>query len=122
MATPVPEFTALSDIPAYLGHAAHSRLEELLEMPVASDDAHPEVANEQTGQRGGVSLGDMIGREREFTRNLPQIKANFAEVAERRGVSEAALWDNAVEILAGSGIGQAMHRTLDRPVGGSYGA
>jgi hypothetical protein len=37
--TAIPEFTALKDIPAYLGYMAHARLEETLGILVASDDA-----------------------------------------------------------------------------------
>jgi hypothetical protein len=54
--------------------------------------------------------------------NLPTIQTNVAERAQQQGVSEVQMWDEITEVLRGSGITQPMHRTLDRPVGGSYGA
>lgn len=122
MGTPMPEFVALHHVPSFLGHNAHGRLEELLGNPVASDDTNPMRSDRQTGHKAGLQLGEVVGREREFTRNLDVIKANMQDVAARRGVSESQLWDEVGEILIGSGIGLPMHRTLDRPVGGSYGA
>jgi hypothetical protein len=121
METPIPEFTALVNLPSYLGYAAHSRLEEALGMPVASDDANP-VADERTGQRGGMRLGDLAGRQQEFGQNLPQIKSNVKQVADERGIPENEMWDSIMTIMLGSGITKPMHRTLDRPVEGSYGA
>jgi hypothetical protein len=118
----MPEFTALKDIPSFLGHNAHGRLEELLGTPVASDDSSPLKSDQQTGHKPGLQLGEVVGREREFTRNLAAIRANMQDVAARRDVPETQLWDEVTEILIGSGIGQPMHRTLERPVGGSYGA
>jgi hypothetical protein len=120
--TPLPEFTALIDIPAYLGYRAHIRLEEALGTPIASDDARPQEINEQTGSRSGTQLGSIVGREKEYTRNLSNIKNNISTNAEERGVPESQVWDEVTEILIGSGIGLPMHRTLDRSVGGSYGA
>lgn len=120
--TPMPDFIALESLPKFLGHEAHTRLEEILGIPVASDDAEANVYNEATGKTSGVAFGDLIGREREFTRNLPQIQTNVKEIASHRGVPEDQLWDEITEVLVGSGIGSAMHRTLEGPVGGSYGA
>lgn len=118
MATPYPEFEALHHLPAHLGQAAHTRLEELMQMPVASDDAAPLASDDVTGQREGSRLGDVIGREREFTRNLPKIEANVKAVAESRGVSPSEINDEVTDILTGSGIGKAMHRTLEGPIDG----
>jgi hypothetical protein len=95
MATPIPNFTALRDIPAYLGHAAHIRLEELLGVPVASDDARPMQSNPDTMQRSGAQLGEIVGREREFLQNLPKIEANFQKVADERGVPLSQVLDES---------------------------
>ncbi|HEX4774380.1 MAG TPA: hypothetical protein VH234_02595 [Candidatus Saccharimonadales bacterium] len=122
MATPLPDFTALHDIPAFLGYNAHVRLEEILGMPVASDDARPMQVSEETGQRAGTQLGSLVGRDPDFTRNLSKIESNIGEVAEQRGVPVEQVWSEVVEVLQGSGIGKPMHRTLDRALGDSYGA
>lgn len=122
MGTPLPEFTALQDLPAYIGYRTHGRLEEILGMPIASDDASPEMSDVHTGQRSGIKLGDMLGRERNFTNNLPLIQSSIREVAQEKDLTENEVWDEIAEILTGSGIGDAMYRTIDRPVGGSYGA
>lgn len=119
--TPFPDFTALQSVPASLGHAAHERLEEILGAPVASDDADPGVSNKELGQKSGFALGDRFGRQKVFTDNLPMINNDIARVAEEQGVSQDEVWDEIQEILVGSGIGQPMHRTLDRPLGGAYG-
>jgi hypothetical protein len=122
MATPFPEFTALGSIPQFLGYEAHGRLEDIFGLPIASDDASPEVSNPNIGQRAGQPLGDKIGREKEFTRNLPAIEANIKGIAETNEISEGALWSEILTILDGSGIGHSMYRTLDRPLGDGYGA
>jgi len=122
MATPFPEFTALGSIPAYLGYAAHGRLEDIFGLPIASDDSSPEVSDPGIGQRAGQPLGDRIGREKEFTRNLQAIEANIKGIAETNEISEDALWSEILTILDGSGIGQSMYRTLDRPLSDGYGA
>lgn len=121
MGTPIPEFSALQDIPAYLGHNAHGRLEEILGKPVATDDAQP-TEEEETGRRAGVKLGDIVGREKVFRENLPKIEANVQDIAVEQGISVAQVWSEVIEVLQGSGIGHPMHRTVDRPVGGDYGA
>lgn len=122
MGTPIPDFRALHHIPSEIGHRAHNRLEQLVGLPIASSDAAPDASNQMIGQRSGERLGNLVGRSPEFTRNLPQIKANAKAVAEERGVSVSEVWDEVVEVMAGSGIGEPMFRTLDRPVGGAYGA
>lgn len=122
MGTPLPDFTALRDVPSELGYRAHQRLEDILGMPIASDDANPYVGNDQTGQREGKRLGDVVGREKEFTKNLPVIEDNVKQVALAREVSESQIWDEITEVLTGAGIGRPMNRTLFRPVGESYGA
>lgn len=122
MATAFPDFRALEHLPQYLGLKAHSRLEGVLNMPVASDTTQPDVSIEQTGQTEGVALGALFGQEREFVRNLPEIKGNIAKVAEESGESVAHVWDMITEILEGSGVARPMHRTLTRPVGGETGA
>jgi hypothetical protein len=120
-ATAFVDFRPLEHLPGELGYRTHARLEELLGTPVASVDAQPTAADERTGQRPGVALGGIVGREREFTQNLPKIEAAFAQAAETHGISAADVEDATVEILTASGMGRAMHRTLDRPLAGRSG-
>jgi hypothetical protein len=118
---PYPDFRALEDDPAYLGGKAHIRLEEIFGRPVASDDRQPQ-ADAASERRSGVPMGDIVGREKEFRQNIPQIEANIERFAEEQGISIAQAWSEVIDVLQGSGIGREMYRTLDRPVGGQYGA
>lgn len=122
MGTSFVDFAALSSVPTDLGYAAHRRLEDILARPIASDDADYATPNNKLGQKIGERLGDLVGREREFTRNVPVIDTHVDEIAAMQGVQPSSMWDQITEVLIGSGIGAPMHRTLDRPVGGSYGA
>ncbi len=121
MLTPIPEFEALRSVPHSLGYSAHGRLEEILGMPIASTDAQPMASNAQTGQRSGFALGDIVGRSKVFTENIPAIKGDIKRVAEERGVSEDEVWEEIHTVIEGSGVTQPMYRTLDRPLGGAYG-
>lgn len=122
MGTAIVGFEALVSVPTGLGYAAHRRLEDLLARPIASDDANPGAHSSDVGQKVGERLGDLVGREREFTKNIPVIDTHIDEIAASQGVDTSVMWDQITEVLIGSGIGAPMHRTLNRPVGGSYGA
>ncbi len=122
MGVPIVGFEALVSVPTELGYAAHRRLEDLLARPIASDDANPGAHSSDLGQKVGERLGDLVGREREFTKNIPVIDTHIDEIAASQGVDPSVMWDQITEVLIGSGIGTPMHRTLNRPVGGSYGA
>lgn len=119
--TPIPDFRALESVPAYLGGMAHIRLEQLFGRPLASSDARPDEDIE-IGRRSGVPMGDIFGREQVFRENLPKITTSVKQFAEDQSISETQAWHEVVDILQGSGIGRPMHRTLDRPLGGVYGA
>ncbi len=123
LATPFPEFQALSSIPDQLGFAAHSRLEGIFSTPIASDASQPEISNPEVHQRSGVDFSTRIGKDRDFMKkNLPIINDSIKEVAANNEISVAEVWDELFPIVLGSGIGMPMHRTLDHPLGGLHGA
>jgi hypothetical protein len=117
----LPEFTALREMPSELGVAAHVRLSELFGVPLASRDPEPMGSDAATGQVPGERLGTLVGRERDFRRNLPAIKAAIGEAAMLHGVSTLVVEDRLTQILRDSKIGDSMSRTLTRPLGGEKG-
>jgi hypothetical protein len=121
-ATGLPDFRALHHYPIDLGHRAHVRLQEITGVRLATDDAAPEVNDAATAQQSGLPMGDLVGRRKAFTENLPKIETNVEAIAERRKVPVAQVWDEIVEVMSGSKIGEPMYRALNEPLGGAYGA